>query len=230
MARLPRFAVPGFAHHVIQRGNNRQAIFVDDGDRQRFLALLLEHSRVHGVDVHAYVLMDNHFHLLVTPQQAGGLSGFMQAQGRAYVRGFNNRHGRSGTLWDGRYKSTVVQTQAYFLACMVYIDLNPVRAGLVERPQDHLWSSHRHYVGLHQDHLITAHPLYWQLGNTPFSREAAYADLVRAGLSSVQQRAIGEATASGWALGDAEFAQQLQQATRRRVAKAPAGRPKKSMV
>ncbi|MFZ9510479.1 MAG: transposase, partial [Burkholderiaceae bacterium] len=183
MARLPRLTVTGYPHHVILRGNNRQDIFVDGRDRERMLALLQEHAEREGVDIHAYVLMSNHLHLLLTPQQDGALPRLMQSVGRAYVLYFNKRHGRTGTLWEGRYRSTLIETERYLLACMVYIDLNPVRAGMVADPADHAWSSHAHYLGRRVDRLVTPHPLYWALGNTPFAREAAYAELVRAGLT-----------------------------------------------
>lgn len=225
MARLPRLTVPGYPHHVIQRGNNRQAIAMDDADRELLMALVFEHGRANGVAVHAWVLMDNHFHLLLTPSTADGVPRMMQAIGRAYVRRFNIRHGRTGTLWEGRYKSTLVQTERYLLACMVYIELNPVRAGLVSDPRDFPWSSHRHHVGLQVDRHLSPHPLYWGLGNTPFAREAAYGDLVRAGLTADQQRAIVDTTLHGWALGDEGFLEGLRRQTPRRVARATRGRP-----
>jgi len=145
--------------------------------------------------------------------------------GRSYVRYFNDTQKRSGTLWEGRYKSTLIQTDRYLLACMAYIDLNPVRAGLVVQPQDYPWSSHLHYLGVRVDRLITPHALYWELGNTPFAREAAYAELVQSGICPVQQAAITQATLSGWALGEADFVANLQKKTERRVAKAAPGRP-----
>ena len=131
MARLPRLTVTGYPHHLILRGNNRQAIFVSQADRLRMLDLLAHHSAENSVQVHAYVLMDNHLHLLVTPQIDGGLPAMMQGVGRSYVRAFNDAQGRTGTLWEGRYRSSVIQSDRYLLACMVYIDLNPVRAGMV---------------------------------------------------------------------------------------------------
>jgi len=225
MARLPRLTLPGYPHHVIQRGNNRQAIFATPADYRLLLDLLEENAKKFGVSVHAYVLMSNHFHLLATPQTAEGLPKMMQAVGRSYVRYFNDTQKRSGTLWEGRYKSTLIQTDRYLLACMVYIDLNPVRAGLVSQPQDYTWSSHLHYRGVRSDRLITPHTLYWELGNTPFAREAAYADLVHAGINPVQQTALTDATLRGWALGEPDFVADLQKRTQRRVAKTGAGRP-----
>ena len=225
MARLPRLTVTDYPHHVILRGNDRQAIFRDDADRREMLDLLAEHARAHGVEIHAYVLMTNHLHLLLTPRREQGVPLMMQAVGRTYVRRFNHKHARTGTLWEGRYRSTLIQTDRYLLACMVYIDLNPVRAGMVARPQDHPWSSHAHYVGQRQDRLITPHALYWALGNTPFAREAAYAELVQAGIAADQQGALTDATLSGWALGDDRFLAGLQVQTPRRLVKARAGRP-----
>ena len=225
MARLPRLTLAHQPHHVIQRGNNRQPIFASSADYQALLGLLEEAAKRFEVALHAYVLMSNHFHLLATPQTADGLPKMMQAVGRSYVRYFNDSQKRSGTLWEGRYKSTLIQTERYLLACMVYIDLNPVRAGMVGAPQDYLWSSHLHYLGARQDRLITPHSLYWELGNTPFAREAAYADLVQAGVNPVQQAALTDATLRGWALGESDFVADLQKQTTRRVAKTSAGRP-----
>jgi putative transposase len=225
MARLPRLTVPGYPHHIIQRGNNRQAIFVSAADYEMLLALLAENAAKFGVALHAYVLMSNHFHLLATPDTADALPQMMQAVGRRYVRYFNDRQGRSGTLWEGRYRSTLIQTERYLLACMVYIDLNPVRAGIVAEARDYPWSSHGHYVGLRNDKRITPPPLIWELGNTPFAREAAYAELVRAGVSAEQQKALTQSVLSGWALGEPDFVANLQKQTDRRVTKALAGRP-----
>lgn len=225
MARLSRLTLPGYPHHVIQRGNNGQAIFASAADYQTLLDLLGENARKFAVDIHAYVLMSNHFHLLVTPQTLEALPQMMQAVGRRYVRYFNDSQKRSGTLWEGRYKSTLIQADRHLLACMSYIDLNPVRAGLVAQARDYRWSSHAHYTGLHIDKLITPHPLVWALGNTPFAREAAYAELVQSGISPGQQVALTDSALRGWALGDADFVADLQKRTERRVTKSSAGRP-----
>lgn len=225
MARLPRLTLPDYPHHVIQRGNNRQAIFVRPADYQRLLDLLDENARLFEVAIHAYVLMSNHFHLLATPQTAEGLPLMMQALGRRYVRYFNDAQGRTGTLWEGRYKSTLIQTDRYLLACMAYIDLNPVRAGMVAQAADYLWSSHGHYIGRGTDKLLTPHALTWTLGNTPFAREAAYAELVQSGINPAQQLALTAATLRGWAFGEPDFVADLQKRTLRRVSKGQAGRP-----
>jgi putative transposase len=225
MARLPRLTVPGYPHHLIQRGNNRQLIFADTADYQFLLALLEECAAAQQVSVHAYVLMSNHFHVLATPLTAQGIPQMMQALGRRYVRYFNQRHARTGTLWEGRYRSTLIQAERYLLACMVYIDLNPVRAGMVDDPADYPWSSHAHYTGRCTDRVVTPHPLYWDLGNTPFARDHAYAELVRAGISNAQQKALTDATLQGWALGGADYVAELQGRTQRRLSRGRPGRP-----
>lgn len=225
MARQPRLTAPGYPHHVIQRGNDRQAIVRDDQDREKLLGLWGEQAPRFQVAMHAYVLMDNHFHLLLTPETVTGLPEMMQAVGRAYVRYFNDRHGRTGTLWEGRYRSSLIETDAYLLACMAYIDLNPVRAGMVSDPAEFPWSSHRHYIGQRIDKLVTPHALIWSLGNTPFAREASYLERVQAGVGTVQQQALTRSALTGWALGSEDFLQALQEGTERRVSPGKPGRP-----
>ncbi|MBX3654273.1 MAG: transposase [Ramlibacter sp.] len=227
MARLPRLTVPGHPHHVIQRGNNRQAIFSSPADYDMLLSLLGENAQQHGVAVHAYVLMSNHFHLLATPETAESIPRMMQAVGRRYVRYFNTAQGRSGTLWEGRYRSTLIEAERHFLACMVYIDLNPVRAAMVDQASGYPWSSHGHYVGLRTDKLITPHEMVWTLGNTPFAREAAYADLVQAGIDGPTQAALTDSVLRGWALGSPDFLADMQLRTARRVSRARPGRPRR---
>lgn len=225
MARLRRLTLANQLHHVVQRGNNRQPVFVDAADRERLLALLGDGAARFGIALHAYVLMDNHFHLLATPPSADALPQWMQGVGRSYVRHFNDRHGRSGTLWEGRYRSTLLQPERYLLPCMAYIDLNPVRAGLVADPRQHPWSSHLHYVGLRHDRLVTPPAQYWALGNTPFEREAVYAELVRAGVPVADEAALTDAVLRGWVAGDADFVARMQGDTPRRLVRAKAGRP-----
>ncbi len=227
MARLPRLTVPGYPHHLIQRGNNRQPIFGSEADYRFLLGLLEQYARDLKVSIHSYVLMGNHFHLLATPETDKGLPEMMQAVGRRYVRYFNGRHARSGTLWEGRYRSTLIQAERYLLACMVYIDLNPVRAGMVTEASQYPWSSFRHYAGLASDRLVTPHPLFWELGNTPFARERAYADLIAAGLNRDVQQALAASTHSGWALGDAAYLADVQRRSHRRASPLSAGRPRK---
>ena len=225
MARRPRLTLAGHVHHLIQRGNNGQAVFVDTADYQRMLEVLRQQAQACGVAVHGYVLMPNHLHVLATPQEDTGLARMMQALGRSYVRYFNQRHQRSGTLWEGRYRCTVLQPERYLVPCMVYMDLNPVRAGLCPQAQDYAWSSYGHYSGARADPLVSAHPQAWALGNTPFAREARYTELVQAGVDGAHQAALTDAALRGWALGDAGFVANLQKLTPRRVSKGQAGRP-----
>jgi putative transposase len=225
MARLARILVSGYPHHIILRGNNRQPIFNSSADYQLMLGLLQELTSIHQVEMHSYVLMGNHLHLLVTPRIDNGLSKCMQTLGSQYVRYFNKKQGRTGTLWEGRFKSSLIETEKYFLACMVYIDLNPVRAGMVTEPGLYPWSSHNHYAGKKTDPWLTPHPMYWNLGNTPFAREIAYTNLVQQGISSDQQSKLTQTVLGGWALGDEGFLQNLQKLSSRRLTQGKPGRP-----
>lgn len=226
MARLPRLTLPGHTCHVIQRGNNRQPIFSAEADYELMRTLLAELAGESGVALHAYVLMENHFHLLVTPRAEDSLARMMQGIGRRYVRQFNARHGRSGSLWEGRYRCAVLQPETCLLDCMACLDLNPVRAGAVESPAEYRWSSHRHCIGQGVDRAVTPHPVYWSLGNTPFAREQAYAQRVAQGLSPARVHAIIDSALHGWALGDEDFLAALQKQAGRRLTKARPGRPR----
>ena len=178
MARLPRLSLPGLPHQVIYRGNNGQSVFLDDQDRQRMLDCLAQYAAEQRVDLHAYVLLPAEVVLLLTPQVEGALSAFMQAVGRRYTRQFNQRHGRSGTLWEGRYRSTVLQPEAYVLPCMVCIDQRPVQEGLAQTPQDYRWSSHHALAYGEADPLIAPHPDYLALGANPAERQHRYRAMV----------------------------------------------------
>lgn len=182
MARLPRLIIPNQPHHIIQRGNNRQPIFRDEADYRHFLAWLKEAARFYEVAIQAYVLMPNHLHLLATPSTETGLALMMQKVGRFYVPWFNHKYERSGSLFEGRFRTSLIDTEHYFLACSRYIELNPVRAGLAPAPLDYPWSSYAHHAGVRADGLVTDHLLYWGMGNTPFQREAAYTELVMQGI------------------------------------------------
>ena len=229
MARQPRLALPGYPHHVIQRGNNRQPIVLDETDRRMLYSLWLEESQRHKVAVNAYVLLDNHFHMLLTPPSDEAMSLMMQSVGRSYVRYFNKRHNRSGTLWEGRYKSSLIDSEAYLLTCMAYIDLNPVRAGVAESAEDFSWSSYKHLAGQNIDKLVTPHALYWGLGNTPFAREAAYAEFVAGGLSAAIQKALTESALKGRVVGRPDFLTSLEKSTQRQILPQKAGRPFKKL-
>lgn len=229
MARLARLTAPGYPHHVIQRGNNRQRIFMDSADCEHFLTLLQELTGRHSLALHAYVLMPNHIHLLATPPADDSLALVMQGLGRAFVRWFNRRHGRSGTLWEGRFRSSIVESERYLLACMRYIEMNPVRAAIVDSPADYRWSSHPHHVGKRVDPLISEHDLFWNLGNTPFDRQSAYRRLFESPVSEDQLKQIRAAVHSGWALGERAFVGELSRDLGRRVYPQRAGRPRKGL-
>ncbi|MDR0225236.1 MAG: transposase [Burkholderiaceae bacterium] len=224
MARLPRLTLADLPHHLIQRGNNGADIFVDAQDRETMLELLREMAQARQLAVHAYVLLPSQFHLLATPRTDEDLPKFMQAVGRRYVRYFNDRHGRSGTLWEGRYRGTVLQA-SWVIPTMVFMDGAPMRADLVQRPADWPWSSYAHNAGLNNDPLIHPHAVFWTLGNTPFARDAAYVAAVEEGLPAEDLERIHLAALRGWALGDARFIDDLQQRTERRVTRQRAGRP-----
>lgn len=173
MARLPRLYFPGCAQHVIQRGNNRETCFYDEADYKAYLSFLKEAATKYQVDIHAFVLMTNHVHLLATPGDEQGISRLMQAQGRKYVQYFNFTHGRTGTLWEGRYKSTLVDSDSYLLTFYRYIELNPVRAGMVSHSSKYPWSSYQLNASGKPIQLLTPHTLYLQLGKTVAERQSA---------------------------------------------------------
>jgi putative transposase len=227
MARLPRLSIPGQTHWVSARGNNGQSVFITEQDQQQFVSLMADLSKRCGVAVHAYVLLANQFQLLLTPATQEALPAFMQALGRTYVSGFNRSHARTGTLWEGRYRSTVVQGERHLIDCMVWMDTAPVRALLCAQAQDYAWSSCRHHVGVQTQSFITPHPQIWELGNTPFAREAAYAQRLQTGLTQAVLTQLQEQCAQGWVLGDTGFVAELQKLTTRRLSKGRPGRPVK---
>jgi len=229
MARQPRLTVPGHPHHLLIRGNNRHPIFVDDQDRQTLLAHLGNILREHPLALHAYVLMPNHLHLLATPGAPDAVGRAVQSLGRRYVAGFNARHQRSGTLWEGRYRAHVVGGSTEVLRCMRFIELNPQRAGLASDLFEPAWSSLRHHLGALRDPLITEPSAYWMLGNTPFEREAAYRTWIELGVSANDKERIVAALMSGRPLGDAGFVAELERLTARSLARRPRGRPRKSV-
>lgn len=226
MARLPRLALAGHAHLVSLYGHSAQPVFIDDDDRRQFLVALREAALQQQVAVHAYVLLADHLHLLLTPSTPGGLGALMQSLGRRYGAGFNRRHDRHGTLWDGRYRATVVQPGAPVLEAMLFIEQHPVRTGQAVTAADHPWSSARHHLGLLRDPLVSTAGAWWPLGNTPFEREAAYRRLLDEGLPAARAQALAEACRRGWVLGDADFLAQLAGLTDRPLRARPRGRPR----
>ena len=225
MARLPRLIIPNQPHHVIQRGNNRQPIFREEVDYQRFLAWLKEAARFYQVAIHAYVLMPNHIHLLATPSDNVGLALMMQKVGRFYVPWFNNKYERTGGLFEGRFRTSLIDTERYFLACSRYIELNPVRAGLAAGPLDYPWSSYAHHAGVRTDALVTDHLLYWGLGNTPFQREAASTELVMQGIPQDELDFVTASVRKNQPLGSDDFKAELERKTKRQSLPARRGRP-----
>jgi putative transposase len=226
MARLPRLALPGLPHHLIQRGHNRQIVFVDDTDRQTYIDALRETAALLKVAVHAYVLMADHLHLLVTPPTADALGRLMQGLGRRYVSAFNRRHQRVGTLWDGRYRATVLDPQTQLLACMRYIEQNPVRVGWVAQAADWSWSSAAHHVGRRRDPLVTDPAPFWAQGNTPFERDITWQRQLDEPLPAAQVQQMTECAIKGWALGPPAFLAQVGTMTGRQMEPKPRGRPR----
>jgi len=224
MARMPRFFLPHTPIHVIVRGNNRAPIVIDDIDRA-FLRSSLRHAAAkRGVSIHAYVLMTNHFHLLVTPFTKGSLSQMMQAVGRVYVHYFNEKHVRTGTLWEGRYKAAIVDEDRYLLMCMRYIELNPVRARMVVDPAEYRWSSYRANALGAVDPIITPHALYLALGDGNRQRCAAYRNEIGTPIASGELSRIRDATQNAWALGGKAFLDRVD-ALSRRSRRLALGRP-----
>ena len=225
MARQPRLILPNEPHLIIQRGNDNQVIFRDDEDHRRFLEWLRESAKFYRVAIHAYVLMPNHLHVLATPSDEEGLAAMMQKVGRLYVPWFNNKYGRSGTLFQGRFRTSVIDPDAYFLACIRYIELNPLRNQLAFDPLDYPWSSYAHHAGVRPDPLITDHAKYWELGNTPFQREAAFIELAQQGMSGLELDTINAAVLKGAPLGSHAFKVALEHRTKRQILPAKRGRP-----
>ena len=209
MPRQPRYDLPGLPQHVIQRGNNRQAVFFDEEDCVR------------------YLVMTNHVHLLVTPNERGGISRLMQGLGRRYVAYVNGRYRRSGTLWEGRYKASLVDEEAYLLACMRYIELNPVRAAMVDHPGDYRWSSYADNAqGLDTTVRVTPHERYIALGKNVSLRQQAYRELFRRSLAAELVHEIRQATNSCLVLGNERFQQMIASVTGQKTTLGKAGRPR----
>jgi putative transposase len=204
MARVARLVVPGVALHIIQRGNNSNACFAHDSDYLTYLSTLRQLSVKHDCKVHAYCLMTNHVHLLLTPSRAEACGLLMRDLGRSYVLYFNRRHDRSGTLWEGRFRSCIAESSRYVMACYRYIELNPVRAGMVSEPGSYTWSSHAANVGLRPDPMLEPHCEYLALANVALPH-ATYRGLFAQSLDEGMVRAIREATNGGYPLASEAF-------------------------
>ncbi|EAR21680.1 transposase [Nitrococcus mobilis] len=227
MPRRPRVTLAGVPLHLIQRGNNRQACFFAEEDYRAYLGWLEEYARASACAIHAYVLMTNHVHLLLTPRASGGASELMKRLGQRYVQYVNRTTGRSGTLWEGRFRSCLTQEEGYVLSCYRYIELNPVRANMVRHPGEYPWSSYRANAQGELSTLLTPHRLYTALGNNAEARQAAYRELFRYQLDPGTVDEIRAATNGNFALGSSQFQAQVTAALGRRVTRGKSGRPQK---
>lgn len=227
MARLPRLTIPSRPHLVLQRSAGGQPAFVDEEDRRAFLAVLSSVSRERGVALHAFGLRNGEFRLLLTPSDASGLGRMMQALGRRFVASFNRRHGRRGTLWEGRFRATVIDPSAVLIDATRWVEAVEDEPAVV---LDQTRSSAAHHLGSQPMPFIVEHPEYWRLGNTPFEREAAYRRLWEEPLAAEWQERIAKSVEAGWPLGSAAFLESLAGETARRLAPRPRGRPAKKVV
>jgi putative transposase len=225
MPRKCRFQITGVPQHVIQRGNNREPCFYAEADCRRYLADLGGALKDNQCELHAYVLMTNHVHLLITPQIPHGLSRAMQDTGRKYVRYINTTYHRTGTLWEGRYKAALVDSEAYLFTCMRYIEMNPVRAGMVVHPGDYRWSSHAANACGQHSPIISPHPLYLQLAGDPADRQRTYRELFHRMLEAGQLHAIRSALNQELVLGREDFKDKIGRVLQRQVRRGKDGRP-----
>ena len=226
MPRRPRVMLPNVPVHLIQRGNNRDACFFTDDDYRFYLDWLHEYAESEGCYIHAYVLMTNHVHLLLTGQDTNSVGQLMKRLGQRYVQYINRTYQRSGTLWEGRYRSCLAQEEHYVLGCYRYIELNPIRAGMVEHPADYRWSSYRINGQDESSRLVTPHELYQQLGETVETRTAAYRELFRYQLDPGLIDEIRKATNGNYVLGTERFEAQVAEMLGRRVTRGSPGRPR----
>ena len=228
MARLPRLYAPGTVQYVLQRPASGRSLFLDADDYALASRILEDATRAHGVAVHAYALLPQELRLLATPADAESIARAMQAIGRRYVPHLNRKAGRSGALWDRRYRSTLVDPAAWLIAAMRHIEHRPVALGHALDPAQWRWSSHAHHAGLGQEAWIQDHAAYWALSNTPFERQAAYRDLSATPLDTARAARIEAAVENGWVLGDDAYATGLQPLVNRRLRPLPRGRRSRS--
>ena len=225
MPRKPRMYLPGIPAHVVQRGNNRTTCFFGDDDYLYYLECLGQGLRRYPAQLHAYVLMTNHVHLLMTPQHADSISRLMQHVGRLYVFYINKTYRRSGTLWEGRHKASLIDAERYLLACYRYIEMNPVVAGMVQAPEQYRWSSYAFHAWGQPNRLIRDDVLYEQLGANPEARQFAYRELFRRHLPEMDVHAIRDSLAYIYPLGNDRFRKEVEAALGRRVGEKKRGRP-----
>ena len=227
MPRKPRINLPGVPQHVIQRGNNREPCFYWPSDYQRYLNILGEALQQYSCQLHGYVLMTNHVHLLVTPAEPFGISLLMQAVGRKYVQYINRVNQRTGTLWEGRYKACVIESDAWLLTCMRYIEMNPVRAGMVSHPSEYRWSSYKANAFGKENPLLSPHELYMALGSDISARQYVYRELFRQGIDAGQIHEIRETLNQELVLGRENFKDVIERKTKRQVRRGKDGRPRR---
>ena len=225
MPRPTRLDLPGIPQHVVQRGVDRRPCFVLEAHYGEYLEYLREEAGRCGCEVHAYVLMCNHAHILATPRETGGIGRLMQSLGRRYVGFFNFSMGRTGTLWEGRFKSCLVDSDAYVVRCYRYIELNPVRARIVDCPGDYSWSSFGYNGRGQPDPLVTPHPAYQQLGSSIEERLTTYRAIVGAGCAETEVDEIRAMTSRQRAFGSQEFKVGLESAYGRPMGLVKRGRP-----
>ena len=223
MPRLPRYILPGEPQHVIQRGNNKANIFLSEDDYKYFQHYLCEACDRYDCLVHAWVFMPNHIHLLMTPKNENSISKTMQSVGCRYVQYFNARYQRTGTLWEGRYKATLVDAENYLLTCYRYIELNPVRSNLVSRPEEYVWSSYHSNAQGCRDYLTSPHNNYLALGETHESRQKVYRTLFSKKIDEKTLEEVRHSTQKEWALGSEEFNCEVEQLVKRRTRPLPRG-------
>jgi putative transposase len=229
MPRMARVVLPNYPHHVVQRGHNRQVVFAAEEDYQRYLTDLRELKDAFGVKVYAYCLMTNHVHLLLAPgESTSGLSQLMKALAARATRYRNRLEGRSGTLWESRYKSSVVQTDTYLLACSRYIELNPVRARMCAEPGDYPWSSYPSRTGRGESSdWLDTDPCFLALGPDPCERQERYASFVKQAVSEPEARLIREALQRGQLTGNSRFVDEVERIAGLRIERRGQGRPRK---
>jgi putative transposase len=225
MPRRPRLALPGIPWHIIQRGNNRSVCFYAEEDYRKYLDTLQEQALKYGCAIHAYVLMTNHVHLLLTPEKPNSAALLMKHLGQRYVQYINRVYRRSGTLWEGRFRSCLAQSEDYVLACYRYIELNPVRANMVIHPREHPWSSYRANGEGVADSLLTPHDEYLRLGRSNEARHHHYRELFKTHMDPERIHEIRQATNGNYALGNERFKTEIEQALKRRATPGRSGRP-----
>jgi len=228
MARMQRIVIPGQPLHILQRGNNRSATFFAEEDYRYYLDSLKIASAKYECAIHAYVLMTNHVHLLVTPSDVQGISKLMQSVGRRYVRYINSKYQRTGTLWEGRYKSSLIDIENYLLACYRYIEMNPVRAGMVKHPNQYPWASYKSNAELVGNELISPHQQYLDLGGTEQERGDVYSSLFLENIDGAVLANIRDSTNKDKIIGSMRFEKKIQLMLNRRVIKGRHGGDRKS--